>query len=249
MVEQTSAEARPVLLEVSGLGKEFGGLKAVHDLSLTVRDGEVHGLIGPNGAGKSTVFGLLGGAISASAGTVRFRGEEILGRRPSAICRAGLARTHQIMRPLPGLTVLENVMVGAYCRTRRRADARDRAQEALEFTGLAAKAHHLASSLTLAERKRLEITRALATQPRLLLLDEVMSGLTPTETEEAVELVRAIQSRGTSLIVIEHVMRVVMALSDQVTVLNHGEELASGRPDDVVGDPAVIAAYLGGSVA
>ena len=235
-----------ILLRVRGLGKRFGGVRAVDSVDFDVRKGQVLGLIGPNGAGKTTLFSLISGAEKPTSGTVEFDGMPITGLRPSRIAQLGMARTFQIVRPLPRLTVLENVMTGAYCRVTRRSRAREIALDWLDFTGLLHRRDMLARNLTIADRKRLEITRALATQPRLLLLDEVMAGLTPTETELAVELLHRIRERGLAMVVIEHVMRVIMSISDAILVLNHGTKIAIGDPQAVANDPAVIRAYLGG---
>jgi branched-chain amino acid transport system ATP-binding protein len=233
------------LLEVEGLAKRFGGLQAVRDLSFAVGEGEIVALIGPNGAGKTTVFGLLSGFLRPDAGDVRFRGRSIVGLPPHRINALGLARTFQIVRPFPRLTVLRNVTVGALARHPDPAEAGRRAAAILEEVGLAAKRDQPAAGLTLAERKRLELARALATEPRLLLLDEVMAGLTATETERIVTLVRDIHARGVSILLIEHVMRAVMSLSGRIIVLNYGERIAEGRPEAVAADPRVIQAYLG----
>ena len=235
-----------ILLRVSGLGKRFGGVQAVDNVDFEVRKGQVVGLIGPNGAGKTTLFSLISGAEKPTTGTVELEGAPITGLRPSQIAQLGIARTFQIVRPLPRLTVLENVMTGAYCRVTRKARAREIALDWLEFTGLIHRRDVLARNLTIADRKRLEITRALATQPRLLLLDEVMAGLTPTETESAVDLLHRVRERGLSMVVIEHVMRVIMSISDFIIVLNYGAKIAAGDPQSVANDPAVIRAYLGG---
>jgi branched-chain amino acid transport system ATP-binding protein len=237
--------ADAALLRVSGLSKRFGGVHAVQDLDFELRRGEVLGLIGPNGAGKTTLFSMISGAEKPTTGTVEFDGRVISGLRPSRIAQLGVARTFQIVRPLARLTVLENVMVGAYCRVTRSTAAREIALHWLEFTGLVHRRDALGRSLTIADRKRLEITRALATQPRVLLLDEVMAGLTPAETEVAVELLQRLRQSGLSMVIIEHVMRVIMSVSDAVIVLNHGRKIAQGCPQTVANDPAVIHAYLG----
>ena len=234
-----------VLLEVRGLAKHFGGVRAVDGLDLSVRSGEIVGLIGPNGAGKTTVFNMLSGALRPTRGTIRLAGRDITGWRPHRICAAGMTRTFQVVRPFPSLSVTDNVLVGAAGGGASETLARQIANQTLEFVGLAAQARRPARELSLIDLKRLEVGLALAARPRVLLLDEVFAGLTPRELPLAVELVRAIRDRGVTLIVIEHLMQVVMNLSDRVVVLHHGEELAVGTPDEVVRDPAVIEAYLG----
>ncbi len=233
------------LLDVRGLSKRFGGLQAVRDLSFEVDEREIVALIGPNGAGKTTVFGMISGFIAADAGEVRLRGATLAGRRPHEICALGLARTFQVVRPFPRLTVLRNVMIGALGRHPDRAVAETRARAVLDEVGLGARAEHPAGGLTLAERKRLELARALATEPSVLLLDEVMAGLTATETARIVELVRAINARGVAVLLIEHVMRAVMALSQRIVVISYGEQIAAGPPDAIAADRRVIEAYLG----
>ena len=229
------------------LTKRFGGLAAVAGLSFDIRAGELLGVIGPNGAGKTTLFHLVTGFHRPSSGEVRFEGRTITGLRPHAVCRLGIARTFQIVQPFPGLTVLANAMIGAFNRTREPAAAEAAARSVLGVVGLSAKAGHEARTLTLSERKRLEVARALATGPRVLLLDEVMAGLTAAEVHDAVELVKRIQARGVACVVVEHVMEGIMPIADQILVLDYGRKIAQGTPTQVRNDPAVIAAYLGES--
>ena len=233
------------LLEMTGLSKRFGGLLAVSGFDLALDAGEIVGLIGPNGAGKTTVFHLVSGFHSPTAGGIRFKGGSIVGLKPHAICRLGLARTFQIVQPFAGLSVIENVMVGAFNREPDAAVARRLAGEIVEFVGLGPRRDVPARSLTLSDRKRLEMARGLATRPDLLLLDEAMSGLNPTEIDEIVGLIRRIHARGVSLLIIEHVMQAIMALSHRLVVLHHGEKLAEGAPGEVARDRRVIEAYLG----
>lgn len=235
------------LLEVNRVSKRFGGVRAVEDVSLSVNEGEILGLIGPNGAGKSTLFNLINGVEAPDRGSVVFLGSDITGLPPYRVARRGLARTHQIVRPLNDMTVLQNCVVGA-CFGRENlslAKARDVAREVLEFTGLSERADLPAGRLTAAGKRRLELARALSARPRLLLLDEVLAGLNPTEVAGMIGIIEAIRARGVSILIIEHLMQAIMRLSDRIGVLNFGAVLAAGRPQDVVNDAKVIEAYLG----
>jgi branched-chain amino acid transport system ATP-binding protein len=233
-------------LEVKSVSKSFRGLRAVHEVSFEVPQGSINGLIGPNGAGKTTIFNMIAGVFAPDSGEILFDGNPIHGSRPDQVCAAGIGRTFQLVKPFAGLTVLDNVIVGALHRERTVAGARAHALSILRKLALEAKAGLPASSLTLPDRKRLEVARALATRPRLLLLDEVMAGLRPTECDQMVEVFREInRAEGLTILLIEHVMRAVMALARHIGVLHHGEVIARGTPEQVVRDPAVLECYLG----
>jgi branched-chain amino acid transport system ATP-binding protein len=234
------------MLEVRQVSKSFRGLRAVHQASFEVPEGSINGLIGPNGAGKTTIFNVIAGVYAPDAGEIVFEKKRIDGLRPDQVCAAGIGRTFQLVKPFAGLTVLDNVMVGALLRERTAASARVLSNSILKKLNLDAKAALPASSLTLPDRKRLEVARALATRPRLLLLDEVMAGLRPTECDQMVEVFRDLNRReGLTILLIEHVMRAVMALAQHIGVLHHGEVIARGTPEQVVRDPAVLECYLG----
>ncbi len=235
------------LLEVRSVSKRFGGLQAISNVSFSVAEGEILGLIGPNGAGKTTLFNVVNGVYKADQGTITFAGKDITNFSPDKIVHFGLARTHQIVKPLNDLTVLDNVTVGA-CFGREYLDqtaARKVASEVLQQVGLGDRAGMVARSLTIAGKKRLEVARALAAKPKLLLLDEVLAGLNPTEVATMIELVRKIRDSGISVLMIEHLMQAIMSLSDRIVVLNLGRKLAEGKPDEVVHNTDVVEAYLG----
>ena len=233
------------LLEVKGLTKNFGGLMANDHIDLTVNEGEIVGLIGPNGAGKTTLFNCIAGFYPPSGGSVRFKGEEISGLPANDICLRGIARTFQIVRVFKDMTALDNVMIGAFNRTNLTATAKKKALEVLDFCGLAPKRSMLAGGLTIANKKRLEFAKALATEPSLLMLDEAMAGLNQTETAEAVEQVKKVRQAGATVLLVEHVMEVVMPISDRVVVLDYGRKIAEDVPEKIINQEEVIKAYLG----
>jgi branched-chain amino acid transport system ATP-binding protein len=236
-----------MILQTLGVGKRFGGLQALSQITLDLPEGEILGLIGPNGAGKTTLFNVLNGVFAPEEGRVLFLGEDVTGRRPYHLARMGMARTHQIVQPLADLTVQENVMVGA-CYGRLGAGLRladQTARDTLEFVGLGQRGGQMAGSLNVAQKKRLELARALASGPRLLLLDEVLAGLNPAEVAAMIETIREVRRRGVTIIMIEHVMHAVMNVSDRVIVLDYGQQIAEGSPQEVSENPRVIEAYLG----
>ena len=239
------------LLSVQNLSKNFGGVQAVRDVSFELRQGEIVGLIGPNGAGKTTLINLITGVLPVSGGRVVFQGKDVTGQRPFQAARSGLARTFQIVQPFPAMTVLENVMAGSIFAgaAASRAEAEEAARSHLEFAGLLPQAARPAASLTLPSRKRLELAKSLAMKPKVLLLDEVNAGLNTSEISEALDLIRAIAARGITIIIVEHLMKVVLSLSQRILVLHHGELISSGPSQDVVNDPKVIEAYLGSKFA
>lgn len=231
--------------ETRHLTKHFGGLTAVNDLSFQVEKGEIYGLIGPNGSGKTTIFNLITGYYPTSAGEILFRGDPINGLPTWKICKLGVGRTFQVVKPLRRMSVLENVMTSAFNRTGKKSEAMDKAMEVLEFCELLKKKDYPAKGLTIGDRKRLEIGRALATGPELLLLDETMAGLTPQEQTAGAELIRKIRDSGITIIIVEHIMHVIMNICDRLLCINYGQDIARGTPVEVANNQAVIEAYLG----
>jgi len=234
-----------MLLEVRDLAKRFGGVQAVVGLSFHVSRGEILGVIGPNGSGKTTTFNLITGFYRPDQGRVRFAGQDITGLRPYEVCARGICRTFQVAKPFRELTVFRNVLMGTLLRHPNPAAASARAEEVLRMVGLEGRAHTEAGSLTTIDQRRLEVARALGTEPRLLLLDETMAGLTHTEVGEAIRLIAGLRHRGLTVVVVEHVMRAVMSLSDRIVVLDQGTKIAEGNPKDISSSPRVIQAYLG----
>jgi branched-chain amino acid transport system ATP-binding protein len=233
------------LLEVTNLTKAFGGLLAVNDISFQVEKGEILGLIGPNGSGKTTTFNCINQFFPVTSGDILFKGKSIIGLKTHQICHLGIGRTFQVVKPLARMTVLENVTASAFCRVNTIKEAKDEALSVLEFCNLADQNDKLAKSLPIAGRKRLEIARALATKPELLLLDEVAAGLNPGELDAAINLIKKIRDNGISILIVEHIMKVIMTISDRIHAINFGQTIAEGTPREVANNPALIEAYLG----
>jgi branched-chain amino acid transport system ATP-binding protein len=233
------------LLEIREVSKRFGGLAALTGVSYSVNKGEILGLIGPNGAGKTTLFNVVNGFYPPSKGEVLFKGERISHLQPYQICKFGIGRTFQVVRPLQRMTVLDNVIASAFLRAKNKEEAKEMALEALRFTGLYEDKDLISKGLPLGKRKKLEITRALATKPEMLLLDESFAGLNPSEQNELIDIIRKVKAKGITIMIIEHHMKVIMSLSDRVVVLNYGQKIAEGTPKEIGSNPLVIEAYLG----
>jgi branched-chain amino acid transport system ATP-binding protein len=233
------------ILEIDQLTKDFGGLRAVDRLDITIEDGMIFGLIGPNGAGKSTAFNCIAGLYSPTSGRVLYKADDITSLKPYDVCRRGIARTFQLVKPFPTKSVLKNVTVGSFLWSKNINEAEEKALEVLEFVNLIDKKDVLGKSLTVADRKRLELARALATDPKLLLLDEVMAGLRPAEVDEVITIIRKINERGITIFLIEHIMQAIMSLSELIVVIHYGKKIAEGKPEEIASNEQVIKAYLG----
>jgi branched-chain amino acid transport system ATP-binding protein len=233
------------IVQIQNISKRFGGLAALTDVSYSVNQGEILGLIGPNGAGKTTLFNVINGFYPPSKGEVLFKGERISNLKPHQICRLGIGRTFQVVKPLQRMTVLDNVIASAFLRAKNKIEAEEIAHETMKFTGLYEDRHLISKGLPLGNRKKLELTRALATKPELLLLDESFAGLNPSEQNELIDIIKKVKGKGITIMVIEHHMKVIMSLSDRIVVLNYGQKIAEGTPREIGSNPLVIEAYLG----
>jgi len=233
------------LLELEEVSKHFGGLAAISNVSFEIREGEILGLIGPNGAGKTTLFNVIDGFYAPTRGEVRFKGQRIAGMKPHQLCKLGIARTFQVVKPLQRMSVLDNVIASAFLRAKSKAEAVSIAEETLHFTGLSEDRDVISKGLPLGKRKKLEIARALATKPELLLLDESFAGLNPSELNESIEIIKHIKERGITIMIIEHHMKVIMSISDRIVVINYGQKIAEGSPREIRDNPMVVEAYLG----
>ncbi|MFS0764245.1 ABC transporter ATP-binding protein [Peribacillus sp. 1P06PB] len=234
-----------MIIQVKEVSKHFGGLKAVNRVSFDVKENEIVGIIGPNGAGKTTLFNLISGSLPVTSGQVVFNNENITSQKPYIICKKGIGRTYQIVKPFGNISVLENVMVGAFNKASSTKEAKQFSLEILFKVGLEKKKDQIGKSLTIADKKRLEVAKALATQPTLLLLDEVMAGLNPSEVKELLPMIKGLRDSGITIILIEHIMEVVMTVCDRIVVVHHGEKIAEGTPKEIANNPEVIKAYLG----
>jgi branched-chain amino acid transport system ATP-binding protein len=244
-LEGLGLEVKRMILEISNLSKNFGGLAALSDVSFNMEEGQIMGLIGPNGAGKTTLFNCISGLLPISGGEIKVTGKSTKGLKPHQIAKLGVARTFQVVKPFGNMTTLENVMVGAFLKEPHYEDSKKVALEALRIVFLEEKKNQLAKTLNLGQRKRLEIAKALATKPKLLLLDEVMAGLTPNEVKELLEVVKGINKSGISILIIEHIMEAIMNISDDIVVINFGKKIAEGVPEDIKNNEKVIEAYFG----
>ncbi|TVX83946.1 ABC transporter ATP-binding protein [Peribacillus simplex] len=236
---------KKLIIQVKEVSKHFGGLKAVNRVSFDVKENEIVGIIGPNGAGKTTLFNLISGSLPVTSGQVVFNNENITSQKPYIICKKGIGRTYQIVKPFGNISVLENVMVGAFNKASSTKEAKQFSLEILFKVGLEKKKDQIGKSLTIADKKRLEVAKALATQPTLLLLDEVMAGLNPSEVKELLPMIKGLRDSGITIILIEHIMEVVMTVCDRIVVVHHGEKIAEGTPKEIANNPEVIKAYLG----
>ncbi|TQR18235.1 ABC transporter ATP-binding protein [Psychrobacillus soli] len=237
-----------MILKVNNVSKHFQGVKAVNGTSFHVEEKEIVGVIGPNGAGKTTLFNLISGSLPVTSGTIEFKGETITNQKAYILCKKGIGRTYQVVKPFGTISVLENVMVGAFNKHNSRDQAAKISKEILKQVGLYEKRDQIGNSLTLADKKRLEVAKALATQPALLLLDEVMAGLNPSEVKEILPLILQLRDEGITIVIIEHLMEVVMTICDRIVVVHHGEKIAEGTPKEIANHPEVIKAYLGDEV-